>query len=135
MGLGPQRLDQGVWGRGRGCDRTLQDCANSFPGRPAELSLRHWVGAAHFEAARYKPAIRWFKRGLAEHPTAVWNNRFLVPAFVLAGQLEDARQSLTEFAQTYPDLTITEVRAGLPYSASFLDRVAEGLERVGMPIS
>jgi tetratricopeptide (TPR) repeat protein len=29
------------------------------------------IGAAHFEAARYEQAIDWFKRGLAEHQTAI----------------------------------------------------------------
>ena len=83
------------------------------------------VGAAHFEAARYKPAIRRFRRGLAEHPTAVWNNRFLAPAHVSPANGGGAGKRWREFAQTYPDLTIAEVRTGLPYSPGFLDRVRE----------
>ena len=93
------------------------------------------IGAAHFEAARYEQAVRWFTRALSEHPTAVWNNRFLVPSYVLAGRTHEARRSFFEFTRDFPDLTIEQVRAGLPYSASFLDRVAEGLESVGMRIS
>ena len=93
------------------------------------------IGAAHFEAARYEEAIRWFKQAVAEHPTAVWNHRFMVPAYVLAGRRDEAKRSFAEFAHAYPELTIAEVRAGLPYSTKFLDRLAEGLESVGMRIS
>jgi adenylate cyclase len=93
------------------------------------------IGAAHFEAARYDQAIGWFERGLAERPTAVWNHRFLVPAYILAGGKDEARRRFAEFARAFPDLTIAEVKAGLPYTAGFLDRVAEGLETVGMRIS
>ena len=93
------------------------------------------IGAAHFEATRYEEAIRWFRLALAEHPTAVWNHRFKVPAYVLAGRTAEAKQSFAEFARAYPELTISQIRAGLPYSPNFLDRVAEGLESVGMRIS
>ncbi len=93
------------------------------------------IGAAHFEAARYQHAVRWFERGLAERPTAVWNHRFLVPAYIMADGKDEARLRFGEFARAFPDLTITQVRAGLPYTAGFLDRVAEGLESVGMHIS
>lgn len=93
------------------------------------------IGAAHFEAARYEQAIHWFTRALSEHPTAVWNNRFLVPAYVLAGRMDEAKKSHAVFTRAFPNLTIAQVRAGLPYSTGFLDRVAEGLETVGMHYS
>jgi tetratricopeptide (TPR) repeat protein len=56
------------------------------------------IGAAHFEAARYDEAVCWFTRALSEHPTAVWNNRFLVPAYVLAGRMEEAKTSFATLA-------------------------------------
>ena len=93
------------------------------------------IGAAHFEAARYQQAVHWFTRALSEHPTAVWNNRFLVPAYVLAGRRDEAKKSFAAFTHAFPNLTIAQVRAGLPYSIGFLDRVAEGLETVGMHYS
>jgi tetratricopeptide (TPR) repeat protein len=93
------------------------------------------IGAAHFEAARYDQAIGWFERGLAERPTAVWNHRFLVPAYIMAGGKEKARRRFGEFARAFPELTIAQVRSGLPYTVGFLNRVAEGLQSVGMRIS
>jgi hypothetical protein len=32
------------------------------------------------------------------------------------------------FRRDFPELTIAEVRSGLPYTATLLDRVADGLE-------
>jgi tetratricopeptide (TPR) repeat protein len=104
-------------------------------GDPLSFLWAIGIGAAHFEAARYKEAIRWFRLALAEHPTAVWNHRFMVPAYVLAGRAVEAKQRFAEFARAYPELTISQVRSGLPYSPNFLDGVAEGLESVGMRIS
>jgi hypothetical protein len=46
---------------------------------------------------------------------------------------ELAQESLAAFAYPYPDATIEQVRSGLPYRTSFLGRIADGLESVGMP--
>jgi len=92
------------------------------------------VAAGHFEAARYQEATGWFDRALAENPAAIWINYVLAPAYELAGRKEHARCSFANFARAFPDVTIAQVRSGLPYRASFLDRIAEGLESVGMPL-
>jgi hypothetical protein len=102
------------------------------PDDPLNFFCTIGIAAAHFEAARYDEAARWFTRGLAEHPSAVWINRFRAPAYALAGRKDEARQSLAELARLYPDLTIAEVRSALPNTPSFLDRQAEGLEAAGM---
>jgi len=83
-------------------------------------------------AGRYEEAVRWYRRVLAEQPNAIWVNRFLAASYVLADRKEEARLSFAEFARAYPDLTIAQVTGALPYSRNFLDRVAEGLESVGM---
>lgn len=90
------------------------------------------IAAAHFEASRYDEATRWFTRGLAEQPSAIWVNRFRAPAYALAGRKDEARRSFAELARLYPDLTIAQVRSALPNTPSFLDRQAEGLEALGM---
>jgi AraC-like DNA-binding protein/Flp pilus assembly protein TadD len=93
------------------------------------------IGMAHalFEAGRYQEAARWFTRALAEHPAAVWINRFRAPAYLFAGEQEQARHSFAEFTRAYKDLSIAEVRAGLPYPQCHWDRLCEGLANLGMP--
>ena len=122
-------------GRTESAIERLQIARGLATGDPLSFLWAIGIGAAHFEAARYEEAIRWFTQALAEHPTAVWNHRFMIPAYVLAGRTTEAKQSFAEFTRGFPELTITQVRAGLPYSANFLDRVAEGLASIGMRIS
>jgi AraC-like DNA-binding protein/tetratricopeptide (TPR) repeat protein len=102
------------------------------PDDPLDFYCSVGIAAAHFEAARYDEAAHWFTRGLVEHPSAIWLNRFRAPSYALAGRQDEARQCLAELARFYPDLTIAEVRRALPNTPNFLDRQAEGLEAAGM---
>jgi adenylate cyclase len=102
------------------------------PADPLNFLCAVGIAASEFLATRYDESIRWYKRALAENPAVTWTNRFLTPAYVLAGRMDEARQSLAAFTNEYPDLTIADVRSGLPWSPLYLDRVAEGLESAGM---
>ena len=93
------------------------------------------IAAANFELGRYDQAVRWYRRALVEQPKAVWINRFLASAAALAGKKEEARHSRVILGRTFPDLTIAQIRTGLPHTPLLLDRLAEGLESIGMPIS
>jgi AraC-like DNA-binding protein len=93
------------------------------------------IAAANFELGRYDHAVRSYQRALADQPKAIWINRFLSPALELAGKKEDAKQSLLTLERAFPDLTIAQVRNGLPHTSVLLDRVAEGLGNLGMPVS
>jgi tetratricopeptide (TPR) repeat protein len=102
------------------------------PADPLNFLCAVGIAAGHFWAARYDEAARWFERALAENPAAVWINHSLTSAYALGGRKERARQSFTELTRVAPDLTIAQVRSGLPYRSDFLDRVADGLESAGM---
>jgi tetratricopeptide (TPR) repeat protein len=102
------------------------------PADPLNFLCSVGIAAGHFWAARYDEAARWFERALVENPAAVWIHHSLTPAYALGGRKERARQSLAELTQVAPDLTIAQVRSGLPYRSDFLDRIADGLESVGM---
>jgi AraC-like DNA-binding protein/tetratricopeptide (TPR) repeat protein len=102
------------------------------PADPLNFLCSVGIAAGHFWAARYDESARWFERALAENPAAVWINHTLTPAYALDGRKERARQSFTELTRVSPHLTIAQVRSGLPYRSDFLDRIADGLESVGM---
>lgn len=102
------------------------------PTDPLNFFCSIGIAAAHFEIGRYGEAARWFTRGLAEHPQAVWSNRFRAPAYALVGRKEEARQSFAELVSAYPELTIAQVRSALPHTARFYDRASEGLAGLGM---
>jgi len=90
------------------------------------------IGVSCFSAARYDEAASWLERALVENPAAIWINHTLAPAYALAGHEEDARRSFGNLVRIFPDLTIAQVRSGLPHRPGFLDRIADGLESLGM---
>jgi AraC-like DNA-binding protein/tetratricopeptide (TPR) repeat protein len=90
------------------------------------------IGSAHLEAGEYGDAIHWYERALMERPNAIWNDRFRAAGYALAGRKEEAAATLTRFKRAFPDLTIAQIRTGLPHTGAFLDRVSEGLESAGM---
>ena len=84
------------------------------------------IASAEFQLARYGQSVAWYHRALAENPASTWTKRFLTPAYVFAGRMDEARHTFAEYAAAFPDLTIAAVRSGLPWNASYLDRVSEG---------
>jgi adenylate cyclase len=102
------------------------------PDDPLNFFCSLGTAAAHFEAGRYDEATRWFTRGLDEHPSAVWINRFRAPAHALARRKEEAKRNVADLLRHYPDLTIADFRSALPHTPSFLDRASEGLEAAGL---
>ena len=52
---------------------------------------------AEFQMARYDDSILWYNRAIAENPASIWTRRFLAPAYVLAGRLDDGRRTIDSF--------------------------------------
>jgi AraC-like DNA-binding protein/tetratricopeptide (TPR) repeat protein len=104
------------------------------PGDPLAFNNIVGIGCAHFGAGRYADAARWQERALVEHPSSVWIHRTLCPAYVFAGAKTEARRSLRALQDTYPELTLAKIPAGLPpLPQTFRDRVVEALHGVGLP--
>ena len=105
------------------------------PSDPLAFVWATGIAAASFEAGCYREAARWYERTLAEEPRAVVLNRFAAPTHLFAGNDETARRRGAILAEVFPDLTIAQVRCGLPHTTKVLDRYSEGLARLGMPLS
>ena len=119
-------------GRAANAIECFQIARGLGPNDPLNFFCSIGIAAAHFEVGRHDEAAQWFARGLAEHPQAVWSNRFRAPALALAGRKEEARQSFAALVSAYPELTIGQVRSALPHTARFYDRASEGLASLGM---
>jgi AraC-like DNA-binding protein len=102
------------------------------PADPLNFLWSIGIASGKFQVGRYDQSISWYRRARVENPKATWSDRFLAPAYMLAGRMDEGRQTLAKFTTAFPGLTITDVRSGLPWNAAFLDRTSEGLESAGM---
>jgi AraC-like DNA-binding protein/Flp pilus assembly protein TadD len=105
------------------------------PADPLSWLLLTGIGIAHFQLGQLDEAARWCRRGLALQPRAVWINRYLAPIQELAGQRDAARAAFKQHRRSFPDLTIEQVKVAIPPKARLFEPLAEGLTRLGVPLS
>jgi hypothetical protein len=91
------------------------------------------IGFAHLTADRPLEAIVWLRRGLSRQPDADWAYRYLVPALVLSGRMEEARITLSRLLRAQPALTARKVRDALTFTPRTLDTIVDGLRKAGLP--
>jgi TolB-like protein len=119
-------------GEGEGAIERLKIARSLAPTDPLSARCCFGIASAHLLAGRYDEEIRWIKRGIAEGASPAAMAPFLVSAYALVNRKDEARQTLAECKRVYPNLTIAQVRSGLPFGGDFFDRVAEGLESAGL---
>ena len=71
-------------------------------------------------------------QALRERPSIAWINRTLSVSYARLGERLAALDSLTALQHYCPDLTIGQVMAALPFPRDFMERVAEGLDDLGL---
>jgi AraC-like DNA-binding protein/Tfp pilus assembly protein PilF len=92
------------------------------------------IGCAHFKVGNYAEAARWQERAVIEHPSSAWMHRTLCPAYLLTGARAAAVRSLGTLRAHHPDLTLEEVRRGMPpLPESYRNLVLEALSDLGLP--
>lgn len=90
------------------------------------------IGCAHFEAGRYEQAALWKRKALQQDPGTAWINRTLSVSYARLGERMAALNSIDALQRYSPDLTIGQIVAALPFTQDFLDRVAAGLDDLGL---
>jgi len=100
--------------------------------RPPEANRLIGIGCAHFDAGRYKEAAFWKRKALLQQPGTAWINRTLSVSYARLGERMAALDSLAALHRYSPDLTIDQIVASIPFTRDFLDRVAEGLNDLGL---
>jgi tetratricopeptide (TPR) repeat protein len=92
------------------------------------------LGCAYFQARRYEEAVRWKRLALREDPSTAWINRSLSVAYARLGDRLAALDSLEALRHYSPDITIGKIVHALPFTQDFLDRVADGLDDLGLSV-
>src|SRR5262249_51700623 len=90
------------------------------------------LGCAYFDAGRYEEAVRWKRAALRDDPGTAWINRSLSVSYARLGDRVAALESIEALRRYSPELTINKNGASLPFQPGFLDRVAEGLDDLGL---
>jgi AraC-like DNA-binding protein/tetratricopeptide (TPR) repeat protein len=92
------------------------------------------IGCAHFHAGAYAEAAIWQEAALRQHPSAFWVHRTMCAAYVHAGEKPKARQSLGMLRVRYPELTVSQLKLGMPpLPSQQRDLVVGALSEAGLP--
>jgi TolB-like protein/tetratricopeptide (TPR) repeat protein len=90
------------------------------------------LGCACFHACRYDEAALWKRAALREDPGTAWINRSLSVTYARLGDRLAALDSLEALRRYSPDITIGKIVQSLPFTQDYLDRVADGLDDLGL---
>jgi adenylate cyclase len=101
---------------------------------PKQNALRYiGIGSACFDLGKYQEAAHWKRKAVLEEPGTAWVNRTLAVTYAKLGDRSAAVQSLDTFRRCCPDVTIRQVINAAPFRSDFWNRVAEGLDDLGLP--
>jgi AraC-like DNA-binding protein len=93
------------------------------------------MGCAHFAAGHDERAARWVLSGTEAFPGAFWADRVALAAAVHAGAQSDARRIACSLLRKDRHLTVEQARKAWPFPAAFMNRLADGLRKAGVPLS
>ena len=114
----------------------IRHFGNAIRLAPARCNNAHrfiGIGSAYFEAGHYDQAVRWKRQAVLEQPGVGWVNRTLAVSYARLGERISALNSLEALQRCVPDVTISQVVSAIPFTDDFLERVAEGLNDLGLP--
>jgi adenylate cyclase len=104
------------------------------PFDPMNFNCLFGIGCAHWVAGRYDEALFWTRKGSLEHPPMVSIARMMAACLVRLGRISEAREMVRQLRDDYPDLTISNVIATIPFrDADFVRRYVEDLRKAGLP--
>ena len=94
------------------------------------------ASVAYFADRQYERAIDFAMRAIHANPSYSGAYKLLVPALMLAGRAEDARQAAYKLLRLEPNLTVHQFRGSSPGGQREIGkRLCEGLSKAGVPAS
>ena len=93
-----------------------------------------YLAYAHLFQGRHDEALGWATRALTHRPNYRWTTLVLLLAKALAGDVEGARKIIPRLNQLIPDVRMSSLKVLLnPYRPEDVEKVIEGLRKVGLP--
>jgi adenylate cyclase len=100
---------------------------------PMNFNNHVGIASAFQVAGQPARAADEFLRALHERPNAFWIHRNLAPALLAAGQEEEAKASRDALMAAYPGFTIARFKESMVFDPDALERIADGLRKLGVP--
>lgn len=116
-----------------GALRELRTTLELMPREPLRHLAFIGIGCAHFGAGDFGIAARWIDDALVMEPASYWAERVLVAAAMQTSARDEARRRARALLRKDPSLTVPIARGAWPFPTPFVDRLADGLARAGVP--
>jgi adenylate cyclase len=92
------------------------------------------IAMAHFAAGRYLEASQWARKSIQRKPNYRVGHAYLAASLAQANLLEEAKEAVNSYLESFPDETISNLRRLWTREASDrTHRFEEGLRKAGLP--
>lgn len=120
-------------GRDREAIEHGQEAIRLSPLDPETALFLGAIAVAHFTAGRYADAVRYTTEALRLRPGFQGAQRLRCASLAQAGRLDEARSYLATARQQQPELSISWIRANVPYQTpELLEAFLEGMRKAGL---
>ncbi|HEX7327679.1 MAG TPA: helix-turn-helix domain-containing protein [Casimicrobiaceae bacterium] len=116
-----------------GALRELRTTLELMPREPLRHLAFIGIGCARFGAGDFAAAARWIDDALVMEPASFWAERVLVAAAMQTSARDEGRRRARGLLRKDPSLTVQIAQGAWPFPTPFVDRLADGLARAGVP--
>jgi adenylate cyclase len=116
-------------------DEAIPHCEQAIqmsPHDPQNAIFNTAIAVAHYLAGRYPEAIVFGRKALQQRTQFTSGHRIYVASLAQAGQIDEARESLKQLKEMFPEMTIAWIERYVPYTARTMPKFLEGMRRAGL---
>jgi adenylate cyclase len=102
------------------------------PHDPQNAIFNTAIAVAQYLAGRYPEAVVFGRKALQQRTQFTSGHRIYVASLAQAGQIDEARESLKQLKETFPEMTIAWIERYVPYTARTMPKFLEGMRKAGL---
>jgi len=102
------------------------------PQDPQNAIFNTAIAVALYLAGRYPEAVAFGRKALQQRTQFTSGHRIYVASLAQAGQVEEARESLSQLKEAFPEMTIAWIERYVPYTAGPRAKFLEGMRKAGL---
>jgi TolB-like protein/Flp pilus assembly protein TadD len=102
------------------------------PQDPQNAIFNTAIAVALYLAGRYPEAVVFGRKALQQRTQFTSGHRIYVASLAQAGQVEEARESLSQLKEVFPEMTIAWIQRYVPYTAGPMAKFLDGMRKAGL---